>query len=264
MFYRKQGERWTWKDTTLDFKLLFVYHGTMMVMFAAGQSLTVREEVLVTLLLLAVLVAISIRHRRKTNWHWPGIGFREFLYALWAIFVVGFFLFGATPLFPPLELSTLPWYLAGIGIGLFGILSALRVVSNSETEFLRQCRTRDQYGQEIAPVSELPRPKPTEIGWKKVAPFLYFAAFLLVWSLGVLAFYFYGQSFKNGSPVPTATQTEPLTDHGKTVYVTPKEKRRIDGLRNAMFIGIPAVLGTGAILHFMLGVKVFGNTGNRD
>jgi hypothetical protein len=57
--------------------------------------------------------------------------------------------------------------------------------------------------------------------------------FMLVWVAGVASFYFSGTAFKNGSPEPTATQTQPLTDHGKTVYVTPTEKQRVDELQLA-------------------------------
>jgi hypothetical protein len=62
-----------WKEMSLDFKLMFAYHGCMMALFIAGQTLSVREEILFTSVLVMVLAAISIRLRKATNWRWPGL-----------------------------------------------------------------------------------------------------------------------------------------------------------------------------------------------
>jgi hypothetical protein len=67
---------------------------------------------------------------------------------------------------------------------------------------------------------------------------LLLTAFMLVWVCGVASFYFFGTAFKNGSPEPTATQTEPLEDHGKTVYVTPTDKRRVHALQLVSWVGV--------------------------
>lgn len=78
---------------------------------------------------------------------------------------------------------------------------------------------------------------------------------MLVWVCGVASFYFFGTAFKNGSPEPTATQTEPR----KTVYVTPTDKRLVHALQLVSWVGVPVVLIGGAILHFLVGVKLFPN-----
>jgi hypothetical protein len=36
-----------WKEMSLDFKRVFAHHGCMMALFIAGQTLSVREEILV-------------------------------------------------------------------------------------------------------------------------------------------------------------------------------------------------------------------------
>jgi len=59
--------------------------------------------------------------------------------------------------------------------------------------------------------------------------------------------------------MPTATQSEPLTDHGKTVYVTSAEKQRIHYFQLASSVGIPLILVSAVILHFVVGVKLFSN-----
>jgi hypothetical protein len=83
---------------------------------------------------------------------------------------------------------------------------------------------------------------------------------MLVWACGVASFYFFGTAYKNGSPEPTATQTEPLENHGETAYVTLVEKQRLYILQVASWVGFPVVLIAGLALHFLAGVKLFPNT----
>jgi hypothetical protein len=244
---------------SLDFKLMFVYHGSMMILFISAQKLTVREEILITSAVASVLILVSYMHRNATHWRWRGIRSRDALIAMATAFAVAFFLYAASPLFPPRDHRFLPWYLAGLGIGAFGILSSLRIVYPSEAEFLANCRAIDQYGREIDRASELPEPRNVEPDWKKVARGVFNAAFVLVWIAGVASFLAFGNSYKNGSETPTATQTEPLTDHGRTVYITRSEKWRIHHLQRAEWLGIPLIFVTGATLHFLVGVKLVPN-----
>jgi hypothetical protein len=119
----------------------------------------------------------------------------------------------------------------------------------------------DQYGRELEPergTSSLVGPEGAN--WKRVTKAVYSVAFMLVWVCGVASFYFFGTAFKNGSPEPTISQTEPLEDHGKTVYVTPTEKQRVHVLQLVSWVGLPIVLLGGAAIHFLAGVKLFPNT----
>jgi amino acid transporter len=209
-----------WWEMSLDFKLMFVYHGCMMALFLAGQNLTVRQEVTLTGFLFTVLCAISLRHRRTKNWHRPPLRARDVAGALFATAVIAFFLFSATPLFPPLDHRALPWYFAGLGIGGFAILQSLRVVEASEADFLSHCRAIDQYGREIEPTPKISEMRDGDPTWKRTTRGIYTVTFMLVWTLGVACFFLFGTAFRHGSPMPTATQAEPLTDHGKTVFVT--------------------------------------------
>jgi hypothetical protein len=248
-----------WKEMSLDFKLMFVYHGSMMVLFIAGQNLSVRQEIMLTSFLAVALVAISRRHRRLTNWRWPPVRPSNVFWAVCGALAVAFFLFSGTPLFPPSDHRVLPWYLAGLGIGVFGILTSLRVVDPSEADFQSHCRIIDQYGREIERPSELPQPKESEPNWKKMTRGVYTITFLLLWMVGVASFLFFGTAFRSGSPMPTATQTEQLTDHGRAVYITRAEKQRIHYLQLASGVGIPLILVSAAVLHFVVGVKLFPN-----
>lgn len=248
-----------WKEMSLDMRLMFGYHISMMVMMAGGGSLTVRQELTITASIAALIVLVSRYRRQQKHWRWPGIRPLDMLYAVGGLVLISLFLYSATPLFPPNNGHIVPWYLAGLGIGLFNILRSLKVVYAAESEFTSNCMIIDQYGRELEPA----KPSPVQLsepGWMRVTKVTYTVVFMLVWVCGVASFYFFGTAFKNGSPEPTATQTEPLEDHGKTVYVTPSEKGRMHVLQLVLWVGIPLVLVTGAVLHFLVGVKLFPNT----
>ena len=247
-----------WSEMSLDYKLFFVYHGSMMAMMVAGRSLSTRSTLQVVVVLIGLLTAISISHRQKAGWRWPGIKFPDVLKAAGTLLLILLFLFAATPMFPPVKV--LPWYLAGAGIGMLGILTAVKVVDISEAEFALHCRVLDQSGQEIPRASELPERTSPEERWKKVIRGTWTTLFIAIWIVGVLSFYLDGVSFKNGSPVPTATHTEPRTEHGKTVYVTPAEKERTSLLFWTSWVGVAVLIPSGLVLHFFMGIKLFGET----
>jgi|HubBroStandDraft_2_1064218.scaffolds.fasta_scaffold98583_2 hypothetical protein len=248
-----------WKEMSLDMRLMFGYHISMMVMMVAGGSLTVRQELTIAATIAALIFLVSRYHRRKKHWRWPGVRPVNVLYALGGAFLISIFLYSASPLFPPNNGHIVPWYLAGLGIGLFGILQSLKVVYASEAEFASDCMIIDQYGRELERTHEPSPPQLAEPNWKRVTKAIYTTAFVFLWVCGVASFYFFGTAFKNGSPEPTATQTEPLEDHGKTVYVTQTDRQRIHALQLVSEVGFPLVLVSGAILHFLVGVKLFPN-----
>jgi len=242
---------------SLDYRLLFIYHISMMVMMMAAQSgLSYTQEVGAALILVVVLAAVSLKHRQKNNWRWPGISGKNAFNAILTIAAITFFLLAASPTLSPPKPQILPWYLAGIGIGTFSVLNALRIVTTSNTEFLMNCHIICRSGEEIPVFSELP--VPVEVQWKKVARGIFTGCFLLIWVFGVLSFYANGKAVKNGSKEPTTTHSEPLINHGRTVYITPAEKEWIDRLRSVYWLLIPVIIG-GLVLHFIAGVKLFGN-----
>ena len=104
---------------SVDFKLMFVYHGTMLVLFATGQLLSTSEEIAIAVLLAVFLLAVAAKRRSNMNWRRPQIGTKHILAAIGTAASMSLFLFAATPLFPPTDHRALPWYLAGGGIGFF-------------------------------------------------------------------------------------------------------------------------------------------------
>jgi hypothetical protein len=251
-----------WKDMSLELKLMFVYHGSMMVLFMTGGALSLRQELVFTAALVIVLTSISIRHRRSAGWRWQGVKSKNLLTAACGVALVGVFLYGATPSFPPSNPRFLPWYLAGFGIGAFGVLQSLRLVQSSEAAFLADCHEPNiepVQGKQTAPVEQTEPAEASEPQWHRVVRGAYTLAFLAVW-IGFIAFFYYsGAVHRDGSPVPTPTQTEPVTEHGKTVYLRHDQKVLREKLQLFAFIGMPSVIVTGPFLHFVLGVKLYAN-----
>lgn len=246
-----------WKDLSFEFRLMFVYHGCMMVLMIIGGSFSSRQELVFTGVLLFMLTSLSIRHRRAAGWRWQGVKSKNLLGAAGGAALTGVFLYAATPHFPPSNPRFLPWFLAGFGIGTFNVLRALRLVHGSEAEFLADCRDP---GRQIEQASPIEPTEPTEPKWHRVARATFGLLFILVWLEFVAFFYYSGVAFRHGSPIPTPTQTEPVTNRGKTVYITHDQKILYDKLELFSTIGIPSIILVGLPLHFLVGVKLFPNT----
>jgi hypothetical protein len=242
-----------WKDMSFEFKLMFVYHGCMMILFMTDGAFSLRQQLTMAGVLLLVLTSLSIRHRRLTDWRWQGAKPKNYVMAAGVVALMGVFLYAATPLFPPSNPRFLPWFLAGFGIGAFNVLRAVRLVYPSEAEFLADCREPgSQFEQPIVPES-------TEPPWHRVIRGTYSTLFFFVW-IGFVGFFYYsGAAFRDGSPVPTPTRPDAVTEHGRTVYVTHAQKVLSDKLELFAFIGIPSVIVGGLVLHFLVGVKLYPN-----
>ncbi len=82
----------TWKEMSLEYKLIAVYHICMMVLFLLGGLLSITSELSITGILVLILISLSIRHRRQTGWRWPGVRPQQAAFSLAAIVLGGFFL----------------------------------------------------------------------------------------------------------------------------------------------------------------------------
>jgi hypothetical protein len=240
---------------SLEFKSMFAYHIGMMIMFMAGGLLTVPLEVGVALTLAAMCVFLSLRHRRQVGWRWPGVSIKEILLA--AAVVVGgvIFLTAATPMFSPLEPQMLPWYLAGVGIVSFNVLTMLRVITYAERDFVAPTT------QPLAAATEAML-SPAVPQWHALVRMACTILFVVAWLDFMAFFYLSGQALQHGSPTPTAAQTAPMQDHGTVVYVTQDEKARVDLLEQGQ-VGIPIAIGLALFAHFVLGVKIISNLPTR-
>lgn len=236
-----------------DFKSMFVYHGAMMVLFISGGAFSFKQELSVASAILAVLVAISLRHRHESGWHWRRPTTKNILMAAGVIVLMPIFLYVASRDFSPLNPQFTPWFLAGLGIGLFQLLSALQLVRASEAEFQADClEIRDTDAPNTLSIAIDPV-------WKRAVRALYYITFMAVWFGGMTFFYFNGVATHSGSPVATSTHTELIVEHGSSIFVTRDEKLRVRRWETMMTIGIPSILASGFIIHFLLGIKLFSN-----
>lgn len=229
----------SWAEMSYDARLMFVYQVTMMFLFITGELLSFPIEIAVAAGLTAACAVLAVRHRRRTPWVWPGLSLTRLLRALATALMGGYFLVASSPLSPPTDPAHLPWYLAGFGIILFGTLHALALVAFAEADYFTP-----------------PPPPMLERTWKRIVRTVFGILFLAVWLEAGASFYCFGVAFRDGSPVPTATQTESLSNHSKIAYVTPSQKRRVKRLQRWMSVGIPSAILVGFMLHFVLGVKI--------
>jgi hypothetical protein len=247
-----------WRDMSFDYKLMFVYHGCMMLLFAGGGFFTTRQELVFVAVLVPSLTTLSLRHRSQVGWRWQGVSNKEIFLALGEVILVVVFLYAATPLFPPRTPQALPWYLAGAGIGAFGLLGALNLARGSEAQFLADCH-EPVLSPEPAPPIAPDNSSSAEPSWHRLVRAIYSILFFATWLSFVIFFYSDGVAIRDGSSSPTPTRTDSITEHGRAVYITPAQKLLHDRLQTVPFIGIPLLLASGAILHFLVGVKLFPN-----
>lgn len=155
------------KNMSFDFKLMFVFHIAMMILFGARPFDNAKDQILLAIGLGCVLVVVSVIHKVKFKWSWPGLTLMSipgtilnivFLYIFFA--VASYSMHPSIPV-PEIKLSSIaqligeswpvilqaisipvftPWYLAGIGIVAFNILESLKITTSKKTEFESQCR----------------------------------------------------------------------------------------------------------------------------
>jgi hypothetical protein len=231
----------------------------MMVLFLTGELLTSRTELGIAGTLAAVLVSISVRDRRDKNWRWKRPRALKWLATVGGLLLTAFFAFSAAPLFPPSNHRFLPWYLACAGIGAFGALNGLQLVTVSKEDFQKQCLPVEFSGENASEPRLGERETPVDDAWKRRLRAAFTIFFFLIWIDGVASFYFFGIAFRHGTQAPTAANSEPLQDHGHVVFVPKNEKQMVERLQNGMMFGIPLVVVFGFVIHFLLGVKLVPN-----
>ena len=241
-----------WSGMAIDFKVMFVLHGAVMIQFILGGSLNVTTEAAVQSALIAGAFVVAALVRKQGGWRWRGAGVKQYLGALLTLCLTALFLGAATPLAPPTNPQIFPWYMGGLQIGVFNTLLSLRLARMAQNDFLADCD---------------PDPQPVELanrgamatGWRLWARRAYSVAFLAIWLEMGGFFYFHGVIFRNGATSPNAIMNAAMMEHGHTVYVTAVDLGRDRLLMIIGMVGIPIVVGVGALLHFVLGIRIFGN-----
>ncbi len=155
------------KDISFDFKLMFVYHITMMFLFMFNPIEEPLKQLEFAVTLSILLIIASVVHKLRTNWTWPGLSRSSIPSAIFTlIFTYSFLVFSSSTIsnmdiISNIDLESLeslmvkswrsilnaasnptftPWYLAGAGIGLMNILVALNLATHKKSAFKVQCK----------------------------------------------------------------------------------------------------------------------------
>jgi hypothetical protein len=94
--------------------------------------------------------------------------------------------------------------------------------------------------------------------WAKLAG-LYWIVFFVLLAFCPLSFTYFMHAWNHAAPAPTAERPSPLTNHGKTVYITVDQSRTYRRLMTVWMIGAPAWVVLGMILHHGLRCPVFAD-----
>lgn len=89
-----------WKDLSYDHRLFMVFFGVLFVLFALG-SFPISVSAGVTIAGAATLVTLSVIHRVRHHWRWPGAGPKQIGMAILSVVLGTVFLLAAIPLLPP-------------------------------------------------------------------------------------------------------------------------------------------------------------------
>lgn len=235
----------------LDFKLFFIYHISMMVLMVAGNDLPINTFLTLVGALFAIIVTVSIVHRWKSKWHWPGVGFKGVLISVLGLGLGLFFLGSTVPRFSRLDPHHLPWLGGGGGIVVFALLVGFRISSPTEADFQRHCGDSPQDDPNV-------RKAPTEPLWNRRIRMAFQIYGTIIWILAVGFFWKSTEIHRDAVYEPTADRVEEITSHNrKTIYVTAEERTTYTILSYGLFPGIPSVFAIAAVLHFVLKIPIF-------
>jgi MFS family permease len=200
-----------WRDMSLDYRLMFGYHFCMIALFLLGRFLKLETQITIVALLLIVMVFFSLWYRKSKGWRWLGIKVGNVIGAIFSL-ALGIFFLGAMALyFKPTEPHLFPWFAGCGGFIVFGILSSLKLVRMSKTQFERQCQEDDSGIDEYIP---------NKNNAHKFTRSAFSVFFTAVW-IGSVAFFWTSTSaYISGATTPTSQKTEMITNHGEKRYVT--------------------------------------------
>lgn len=239
-----------WSDMSFEYQGMFAYHIAMMLMFMTG-FLPLVYEVAVASGVVLVVAGVSWDRRRRLDWHRPPLTTVDILKALGVFAMTALFAFATSQGFPFANPHFAPWFLAIVGIGVFGVMQQLKVVTFSEAEFVELGKPQ------AVSVVEVMNSETGEPSWHRPMRAIYYVAFFAVWLSSLGFFYFESRAIQDGAPTPTAFATESITEHGRTVYITKDRAHLVSRLQMAMFIGIPLILVSGFGLQIFARVRLF-------
>ena len=100
---------------------------------------------------------------------------------------------------------------------------------------------------------------PGEPRWHRSTRVLFAVAFFLVWLEAVACFAYFRVLSRSATPVPTPEFSAAIVNHSHVFYVAARQKHLYNLLLVTMGISISAIMLTGFLLHYCIGVKIFRN-----
>lgn len=262
LFDRPQFTRTQWSDYSLDYKLFFVWEGSLFaaIIFSRPGTFDGLSDAAFygpALGWLAILSLTAVRNRTARNWRWPGLSPSDAAKALLVGALMAAFLVVFMHDLLPVRHQTAPMIAFAVSIGVFNVLSSLKLVQIRQDEFERYCVENGSVSTGARSDSEAD--KPIDPLWKRALRGAFSALFILIWLEAMAFFYFHQRFVEEGTQQPTATRTHSVNEHGTFVYLTDDQAQLDSLLQTLMMIGIPTILLSGLALHFVVGVPLFGN-----
>ena len=154
------------KNMSLDFKLMFVYHIVMMILFGTRPLDNPIHQAYLAACLASILIIVSSVHKLKANWSWPGLSFTSIpSLALNMIFIYVFLAFSSYAIttggqLPSVSVANIealaieswsiviqaasiptltPWFLGAVGIAFMNSMVSLKLATLTKSEFETQC-----------------------------------------------------------------------------------------------------------------------------
>lgn len=219
---------------SLDFMLVIALELLLVAILIMSGKLSLERQAVLAASGLTLVVSISVARRIRRRWHWPGITRRDMFKAL--IVAAGGLLFLASlyPRYSPFTSRGFAWFSIAAIIFIYGMLESLRIIPDSEDFFKLCCGDKASAKQALLQYAgkknnNLKHP-------------VFYSFFAVVWILTMIYFWKAESAFSTGAPQPTLEKTASMSDHGRTVYITPEDRRTIRLLSIPFFLGIPLVL----------------------
>ncbi len=233
----------SWSEASLDFKGMFFYFGCVSLLWIFGRSLSVKTILLLVILFVAIWITISDYNRKQRKWQWIGASKKNIFESLLALLLGGIFMFATSSVWSFTDAPA--WYIGACSIFIFNALHYLNLIDLSEQDFHDNCNGNIH----IISKNRSNPPVTNTTEWKNKIKTIYNIFFIVVWVEFMIFAYYINTSYNNGAPAQTSNQTEELSQHGRTVYVTSSEKTVVNILETFALIGIPSALFTGFFLQ---------------
>ncbi|PKA10849.1 hypothetical protein CH372_17350 [Leptospira meyeri] len=244
-----------WKDYSLDYKCMFIYHGFMMILFILGDKISINIQFTIVALLLISIILFSIKYRIRIRWKWPGVEVKNTIYAIMIIILGLFFFFSSINSFPPFKSQTFPWYSAGFGIILFQVLNVLNITAYYKDKFeLKTDKTANFIKFENSPLKENQN---DNVNVSFIKYLIYFFSFFL-WVTGISYFWLRDRISHNDNSEGIAKFIIEITNKfSKFLGITNTSPDVF--LKSILSYGIILLSISIFIIHFIFGIKIISN-----